>query len=547
MAVRRRRPLNPGRRMTAHDEPPPTDLEAPPDDDYIPDNVTSFTRRTPPGPTLEARANDPDVERQILGAAMTDAYALAVAVEQLAPGDFWTPAHETIFDAIIALDADRLPVGAVEVADYLNRHGDLKRAGGASYLAQLISSTVAGGASADYHATILKRHTLTRAAQSFAARFAQTVADPGVDPITAIGLAGLEVTTLRGLAAGTDDDHPSSWSPVNTVGLDLTAMTQPTILERSDGQAIIYPGANHAFVGESEGGKTWLALEACRQELLKERTVTYVDFEDRVQRVARRMIELGIPRDLLDARFRYVRPDVALTHVEQHHLMRSIDGTSLVIIDGVTEAMTMHGLSLTDNEDIAKFLHLLPRRIADTGSAVIQIDHVVKDEESRGRYALGGAHKLNGLDGAQYKIITTQPFGKGKRGHANVVVDKDREGSVREHTLGIKIGEFILDSTPLPDHPHDTVGPLRLILDPPDPGERTETGEFRPTHLMRKIADHLWVIPGLSTNQIMSAIPGNRRHKLDALRLLVTEGHVTTSDGPNRSKLHTVVIPFEES
>jgi hypothetical protein len=64
---------------------------------------------------------------------------------------------------------------------------------------------------------------------------------------------------------------------------------------------------------------------------------------------------------------------------------------------------------------------------------------------------------------------------------------------------------------------------------------------------MRKIADHLWVIPGLSTNQIMSAIPGNRRHKLDALRLLVTEGHVTTSDGPNRSKLHTVVIPFEES
>jgi hypothetical protein len=492
MAVRRRRPLNPGRRMTAHDEPPPTDLEAPPDDDYIPDNVTSFTRRTPPGPTLEARANDPDVERQILGAAMTDAYALAVAVEQLAPGDFWTPAHETIFDAIIALDADRLPVGAVEVADYLNRHGDLKRAGGASYLAQLISSTVAGGASADYHATILKRHTLTRAAQSFAARFAQTVADPGVDPI-------------------------------------------------------IYPGANHAFVGESEGGKTWLALEACRQELLKERTVTYVDFEDRVQRVARRMIELGIPRDLLDARFRYVRPDVALTHVEQHHLMRSIDGTSLVIIDGVTEAMTMHGLSLTDNEDIAKFLHLLPRRIADTGSAVIQIDHVVKDEESRGRYALGGAHKLNGLDGAQYKIITTQPFGKGKRGHANVVVDKDREGSVREHTLGIKIGEFILDSTPLPDHPHDTVGPLRLILDPPDPGERTETGEFRPTHLMRKIADHLWVIPGLSTNQIMSAIPGNRRHKLDALRLLVTEGHVTTSDGPNRSKLHTVVIPFEES
>ena len=42
---------------------------------------------------------------------------------------------------------------------------------------------------------------------------------------------------------------------------------------------------------------------------------------------------------------------------------------TLVILDGVTEAMTLHGYDLHSNADIAAFYHLLPRPIADTGPA----------------------------------------------------------------------------------------------------------------------------------------------------------------------------------
>jgi len=42
---------------------------------------------------------------------------------------------------------------------------------------------------------------------------------------------------------------------------------------------------------------------------------------------------------------------------------------------------------------------------ADTGAGVLMLDHVVKSEESRGRYAIGGQHKLAGLTGWDLETI----------------------------------------------------------------------------------------------------------------------------------------------
>ena len=70
-----------------------------------------------------------------------------------------------------------------------------------------------------------------------------------------------------------------------------------------------------------------------------------------------------------------------------------------MVIDGVTEAMTMHGLELKDNADVAKFVELLPRPLARMGAAVVLVDHVAKDTGGRGRFAIGAPHKLAGIDG----------------------------------------------------------------------------------------------------------------------------------------------------
>lgn len=37
---------------------------------------------------------------------------------------------------------------------------------------------------------------------------------------------------------------------------------QPTMLHRSDGLPILYPGKDHALIGASEAGKTWVAMVA---------------------------------------------------------------------------------------------------------------------------------------------------------------------------------------------------------------------------------------------------------------------------------------------
>jgi hypothetical protein len=530
--------------MTApHDDEGPPLTEVPPPGDY-PDPIPFTRTRGAQNPGDVQDALDA-AEQYVLGGMMLDKQAIDdVTAVLYDPNDFGQARHETIFRVILTLAGASAPVTAVTVADQLAEQGDLTRVGGVTYMHDLIAS-VASPASSGYYAGIVRDRATKRRLLAAGTRITQIagLAETGeVDAVIAAATAELQVVLDR---AADNRDASSSWSPVQIAGMDLTHMTEPTLLQRGDGVPILYAGSIHTFAGESEGGKTWLALEAIRQELLAGNAAAMLDFEDRPQRIVRRLIELGVPREVVEDLFRYVRPDGALTLATTPHLLKAVQGTTLCVIDGVTEAMTMHGMSLEDNEDSARFLSLLPRRIANEGPAVVQIDHVVKDEEKRGRYALGAGHKLAGIDGAQYKIITVAPFGKGKRGVSNVIVDKDREGSVRERTIGIKVGELILDSSADPRRP-DERGPLRLTFDAPNPGERTQDGRFRPTHIMEEISKYLWVAPDLSQNDIVKNLPFKADHVRKALRQLIDEGYVGVRPGPRNAQLHHVIEPFSE-
>ena len=77
---------------------------------------------------------------------------------------------------------------------------------------------------------------------------------------------------------------------------------------------------------------------------------------------------------------------------------------TLVILDGITEAMTLHGWKPLDNTDIALFDRKVITPLTSTGAAEVSLDHVTKDRENRGRYAIGGVHKLNIVTGAGYTL-----------------------------------------------------------------------------------------------------------------------------------------------
>jgi replicative DNA helicase len=97
----------------------------------------------------------------VLGGMMLSKDAIADVVEVVKGADFYRPAHETIFEAVLDLYGRGEPADAVTVADELTKRGDLARVGGAAYLHTLISG-VPTAANAGYYAQIVRERAVLR-------------------------------------------------------------------------------------------------------------------------------------------------------------------------------------------------------------------------------------------------------------------------------------------------------------------------------------------------------------------------------------------------
>ncbi len=78
--------------------------------------------RTPP--------QDLQAEQSVLGGMLLSKDAIADVVEVLRERDFYRPAHELIYDAILDLYGRGEPADAVTVASELTKRGEIARAGG---------------------------------------------------------------------------------------------------------------------------------------------------------------------------------------------------------------------------------------------------------------------------------------------------------------------------------------------------------------------------------------------------------------------------------
>ena len=119
----------------------------------------------PDGPPPEDFGRQPPqdiaAEQSVLGAMMLSKDAIADVLEVLSPGDFYRPAHQSVYDAILDLYGAGEPADAVTVSATLDRKGELKRVGGAPYLHTLIS-TVPTAANAGYYAEIVAEKAILR-------------------------------------------------------------------------------------------------------------------------------------------------------------------------------------------------------------------------------------------------------------------------------------------------------------------------------------------------------------------------------------------------
>ncbi|MFD8300704.1 AAA family ATPase [Streptomyces bauhiniae] len=325
----------------------------------------------------------------------------------------------------------------------------------------------------------------------------------------------------------------SSWVPQDlTAVLDGTAEPiLPTVGYREDGPGLFYPGRTHWVAAESESGKTWFALHACRQEIERGHAVVYVDFEDDAAGVVGRLLVLGADPDDVAARFLYVRPEGRPTELELLALADQLAHArpTLAVVDGVTEAMAVFGLDPLKLDDVPKFTRWMIRPLVLAGAAVVALDHVVKAADNRGRYAIGSAHKLNGLNGAMYVLEKVVGIGVGVTGRTRVRISKDRPAQLRRHALPGRdggmawFGDLVVESH---GQEHATV---RLF----PPAERPEVD--RQEDVLRVLEEA--GIP-LGVNSVAKLAAGRKADVSVALKQLATAGRLLEVDGPRGSKLY---------
>jgi len=236
----------------------------------LPDRVASAGvgfDRTPP--------QDLEAEQSVLGGMLLSKDAIADVVEVLRSADFYKPAHQTIYDAVMDLYGRGEPADPVTVSGELTKRGELGRIGGAPYLHTLISS-VPTAANAGYYARIVSERAILRRLVEAGTRIVQMgYADTGeVDDVVDRAQAEVFAVTERRTAEdyapladimeGTLDEIEASSSRGGTMIGVPTGFTDLDQLTNG-----LHPGQLIVIAARPGLGKSTLGLDFARSASVK--------------------------------------------------------------------------------------------------------------------------------------------------------------------------------------------------------------------------------------------------------------------------------------
>lgn len=102
-----------------------------------------------------------DAEKSVLAACMLNKVAVEELAPKLAPKDFFRPAHQTIYEAIIDLYKRHIDVDQISLAENLQGKGQLEAIGGRNYLLDLASNEMSL-TNWRTHSDIVKRTSVLR-------------------------------------------------------------------------------------------------------------------------------------------------------------------------------------------------------------------------------------------------------------------------------------------------------------------------------------------------------------------------------------------------
>jgi AAA domain len=335
-----------------------------------------------------------------------------------------------------------------------------------------------------------------------------------------------------------------SWAPV---AITISGALPP---ERPSVAGIVYPGRTHIWSGEPESLKSLLALILAHHEIRAGRSVLYIDYENGAREVLARLHALGLCDEEIDAGFIYLEPTEPITSVYRDVVNPNGTTTavaadverliterqpSLVVIDGYTASLGLHGLDPDRGIDIETHTREVLRPLRASGAAVVLIDHLPKDANKRGRFSIGSERKVGSAD-VHLGFTVAQPFGRGRSALLRLRVHKDRPGHLhRPHLAEIKL---VSDSIT-----GEVTWEIRRASNAP-PGTTTT---FERAVLMERVSLFLEEqSEPISRSTIEAEVKGSGPELREAIDALVAAGYAQETDGPNRARLTESLRPFRE-
>lgn len=269
--------------------------------------------------------------------------------------------------------------------------------------------------------------------------------------------------------------NENGWQFLNIAEIIASDYTppRPEILQRNDGQPLLYSGRINSLFGESGSGKSWIALAATIAELNNNHQIIYIDLEDHISGIIERLRQLGATDEQLTNQFNYLSPWAAADEIDLEQLEHFISTThtTLIVIDSVGEAMALGGTNPNADEEVARWYRTVPRRLANAGPAVLLTDHQPKNTDVGPLFAIGSQRKRAAIDGIAYRVIQKTPFARGESGgRIDIQVAKDRAGTFANKYVA---ASFHFDSTP--NRLQITITPADQTATPSDQEQRLET------------------------------------------------------------------------
>jgi hypothetical protein len=214
-----------------------------------------------------------------------------------------------------------------------------------------------------------------------------------------------------------------SWDAVNLAAPDFETAPEPPIT-----CGLIYRGRRHALSGPPEAAKTVAAvIFGLEHYRAGHGRFALVDFEMGEHSTRLLLAELGATIDEIAAVY-YVAPDRPPDAVDVDAIAEA--GVTLVVIDATAGAYDASQLDDNKRGDAEKFSRAWVRPLWDRGIATILVDHVVKNADNRGRYAIGSERKLGTVD-VHLGLHAVKQLHRGGDGLVVVSTHKDRPGHLQ--------------------------------------------------------------------------------------------------------------------